>query len=150
MFFSVPIEGKDPIIKKIQRLFPLQEVASSIYRRYTEFKARSAGVEKTMEYRSIYITVPDEEAARNLGRTLVEEHLIACANYFPINSIYRWRGEIQEVGEAAIIAKTRVELVDNLVKRVNELHSYEVPCVVSWIIEKGNPGYLEWIGESTV
>jgi periplasmic divalent cation tolerance protein len=50
--------------------------------------------------------------------------------------------------ETAIIAKTRANLVEDLIKRVKEIHSYEVPCVVSWIIEKGNPDYLEWIGES--
>jgi periplasmic divalent cation tolerance protein len=114
-----------------------------------ESKADFIQVDKGMEYRSIYITAKDEEEARKLGRTLVEEKLVACANYFPVNSIYRWKGEIQEEKEIAIVAKTRLELVDSLIKRVKQLHSYEVPCVVSWIIDKGNPDYLEWIKEST-
>lgn len=102
-----------------------------------------------MEFRSIYITSKNAAEAHKIGRTLVEERLIACANYFPIDSIYRWKGNIEEAQEVAIIAKTRASLVDSLIKRVKQLHSYEVPCVVSWIIEKGNPDYMKWIEEST-
>jgi periplasmic divalent cation tolerance protein len=102
-----------------------------------------------MEYRSVYITAAGEAEARNLGHTLVREKLVACVNYFPIHSIYRWKGAIEEAGEVAIIAKTRQELVDRVIERVRQIHSYEVPCVVSWVIEQGNPDYLEWIREST-
>jgi len=61
-----------------------------------------------------------------------------------------WQGNIEETGEAAMFLKTRSELVDKVIERVKALHSYEVPCIVSFPIEKGNPDYLEWIGESTL
>jgi periplasmic divalent cation tolerance protein len=102
-----------------------------------------------MEYRSIYITTRDEIEAREIGRILIDEHLAACINYFPVKSIYRWRGEIEETDETVLIAKTRAELVDLLIRRVRGLHSNEVPCIVSWFIEKGNPEYLEWLKDST-
>ncbi len=102
-----------------------------------------------MEHRSVYITAGDEPEARRIGQALVCEKLAACVNYFPINSIYWWEGKVEEAGEIAVIAKTRADLVDSLIQRVKELHSYAVPCVVSWIIEKGNPDYLAWIDSST-
>ena len=102
-----------------------------------------------MEYRSIYITAKDEEEARKIASSLVKEKLVACVNYFPISSIYRWKQSIENAEEVALIAKTRIDLVDLVIARVKELHSYEVPCVVSWIIEKGNQDYLNWITEST-
>ena len=102
-----------------------------------------------MEYRSIYMTSKDEAEAKKISQCLTGEKLVACVNYFPIKSIYWWKGEVEESQEIALIAKTRVELVDRVIERVKQLHSYEVPCVVSWIIEKGNPEYLEWIKEST-
>jgi periplasmic divalent cation tolerance protein len=102
-----------------------------------------------MEYRSVYITCKDEAEARSLGRTLVEEKLVACVNYFPVNSLYRWQGQIEASAEAALIAKTRAGLVKAVVDRVRQLHSYQLPCVVSWKIEEGNPAFLDWIGEST-
>ena len=102
-----------------------------------------------MQYYSIYITTKDEEEAKRIGKTLVEEKLAACINIHPIKSIYRWGGKIEEEGETALLVKTKAELADEVIERVKELHSYEVPCIVSLPIEKGNPAYLEWIKEST-
>jgi periplasmic divalent cation tolerance protein len=102
-----------------------------------------------MEYRSIYLTVRDEAEARQIGQALVGEKLAACVNYFPIQSIYWWKGKVEENAEFALIAKTRADLVENVIERVKELHSYAIPCTVSWIIEKGDPSCLAWISEST-
>ena len=44
-----------------------------------------------------------------------------------------------------LIAKTRESLVPDLIEKVNSLHSYVVPCVVSLPILDGNPSFLEWI-----
>ena len=102
-----------------------------------------------MQYCSIYITTGDEAEARKIGRTLVEERLAACINILPIQSIYRWQGDIEEEGEAVMFVKTKAELADEVIARVQELHSYDVPCIVVLPIEKGNPDYLKWIEEST-
>jgi periplasmic divalent cation tolerance protein len=102
-----------------------------------------------MEYRSIYITVKDEAEAKKIGEILVWGKLAACVNYFPIKSIYWWKGEVEDGREVAIIAKTRAELVDRLIEQIKQLHSNKVPCIVAWPIEKGNPEYLDWIREST-
>src|SRR3989304_4270718 len=102
-----------------------------------------------MKYCSVYVTAASEDEARKIGRTLVEEKLAACANILPVKSIYRWRGNIEETGEAAMFLKTRSELVAEVIKRVKQLHSYEIPCIVSLPIEKGNPDYLKWIEDST-
>jgi periplasmic divalent cation tolerance protein len=102
-----------------------------------------------MEYRSIYFTVRDEAEARLIGTTLVRERLAACINYFPVQSIFWWKGEVEESGENAVIAKTRAELAEKVVQRVKELHSYQIPVTVVWIIEKGDPDGFAWISEST-
>jgi periplasmic divalent cation tolerance protein len=102
-----------------------------------------------MPYSVVYITTADENEAKKIGRALVEENLVACVNIYPIQSIYRWQGKIEEGGEIAVEAKTRSELVDRVITRVRELHSYDVPCIIAWQIETGNPDYLQWIAEST-
>jgi periplasmic divalent cation tolerance protein len=102
-----------------------------------------------MEYRSIYIVAKDEIEAKNIIHFLIREKLVACVNYFPVKSVYWWKGNVEEAKEVALIAKTESKLVERVIERVKQLHSYEVPCVVSWVIEKGNPQYLEWIREST-
>jgi periplasmic divalent cation tolerance protein len=96
----------------------------------------------------IYITAGDLTEARKIGRILVEERLAACANLFPITSIFRWKGNIDEASEFGIVVKTRTEKVKEIENRVREIHSYEVPCVVSFKIDDGSPDYLEWINDS--
>jgi periplasmic divalent cation tolerance protein len=101
------------------------------------------------EYRSIYFTVKDETEARCIGRTLVLERLAACVNYFPVQSIYWWKGKVEESGENAVVAKTRAELAEKVIQRVKELHSYQIPVTVAWVIEKGDPDGFSWISEET-
>jgi periplasmic divalent cation tolerance protein len=101
------------------------------------------------QYRLVYITAKDKEEANRIGQALVEEKLAACVNIHPIRSIFRWQGEISQEDEVAILAKTRAELVDEVMSRVKELHSYEVPCIIVLPLEKGNPDFLEWISQST-
>ncbi len=96
----------------------------------------------------VYITAGDVNEARKIGRMLVEERLAACANIFPITSIFRWKGKIEEGGEFGIIVKTKTGKVKEIEKKVKELHSYEVPCVVSFRMDEGSSDYLKWIEDS--
>ncbi len=96
----------------------------------------------------VYITAGDIQEARSIGRKLVEERLAACANIFPITSIYRWKENIEEANEFGIIVKTKTDKVNTIEKRIKEIHSYEVPCVASFRMDKGSAEYLKWISES--
>lgn len=98
----------------------------------------------------VYVTTATVEEARLVGRRLVEARLAACANVIPgMESIYRWQGRVETAQECVLIAKTRTVLVDQLVAKVREWHSYECPCVVALPIVAGNPAYLRWLGEET-
>ncbi|MSP21059.1 MAG: divalent-cation tolerance protein CutA [Alphaproteobacteria bacterium] len=99
---------------------------------------------------SLYLTAATQAEAEKISRTLVEERLAACANVLgPIRSFYWWQGQVQDEGEVAFLLKTSADLVDRVVARVKELHSYSVPCVVSWPIDAGNPDYLAWVESET-
>jgi periplasmic divalent cation tolerance protein len=98
----------------------------------------------------IYMTAPNMDEATRIGRALVEERLVACVNLLDrMTSIYWWQGKIDESAEVAIIAKTREDLVEPLIARVKELHSYECPCVIALPITAGNADYLAWIQNET-
>ncbi len=96
----------------------------------------------------IYITAGDMAEAKNIGRKLIEERLAACVNIFPITSIFRWKNNIDESNEFGIIVKTKTDKIKEIEKRVKEIHSYEVPCVISFRIDEGSADYLKWISES--
>ena len=88
------------------------------------------------------------DEAKSIGRVLVEERLAACVNIFPITSIYRWKDNIEEAGEFVMLVKTVTGKVKDIEKRVKQLHSYEVPCIISFKMDSGSEDYLDWIRES--
>ncbi len=96
----------------------------------------------------IYITAGDMEEARRIGKKLIEERLAACVNIFPISSIYRWKDNIEESDEFGMMVKTKTKKVKEIEKRVKQLHSYEVPCIIEFKIGEGSAEYLKWIEES--
>jgi periplasmic divalent cation tolerance protein len=94
----------------------------------------------------VYITTGSMEEAKQIARRLVNEKLAACVNMFPITSIYRWDG-IQEDNEVAMIIKTTHEQLQNIEITVKEMHSYTVPCIISFSIDGGSRDYLDWIDD---
>lgn len=98
----------------------------------------------------IYITTSSEEESSIIGKKLVSERLAACANIISdIKSFYWWQGNIEEDHESVLLVKSKVSKVDNIIKRVKELHSYENPCIVAFPIINGSEDYLNWIKEET-
>jgi periplasmic divalent cation tolerance protein len=95
----------------------------------------------------VYITAGSMDEAKSIGRLLVGERLAACVNIFPITSIYRWKDNIEEAGEFVMLLKTVTDKVKDIEKRVRQLHSYEVPCIISFKMDSGSEDYLKWIGE---
>ena len=99
---------------------------------------------------SVYAVFADAEEAERIGRTVVQERLAACINILsPIRSIYRWKGEIETADEVAAILKTSQDSANALMSRVAALHSYDVPCIVTWPIDKVLRNYASWVEDST-
>lgn len=98
----------------------------------------------------VYSTAPDEKVAKSIAKTLVQENLIGCANLLPqVTSVYEWDGDVQTDPEVVMIMKTRTELVDAVMDRVNQLHPYEIPCLTSWELTTGSTDYFNWIYNET-
>ena len=103
-----------------------------------------------MEFVTVYITSKNVEEARKISEELVKERLIGCANIIPsIESIYSWKGRIEKGKEAIIIGKTKRVLIDRIIKKTKDLHSYETPCITFFPIITGNREYLDWINDMT-
>lgn len=92
----------------------------------------------------IYITCKDEEEAEKISMHLLKKRLIACANVFPIKSMYRWKGKIENQKEAAILAKSLEKNFSKIKKDVSRLHSYKIPCILK-IDAAANEGYGNWV-----
>ena len=95
-------------------------------------------------------TVDTHQEAERIARHLVEERLAACVNIVPkILSIYRWKGTLEHATEHLMIIKTAEDRLPSLTHRIKELHPYEVPEVIAFSIQDGDPTYLEWILSET-
>lgn len=97
----------------------------------------------------VFVTGPDRESLRALGRAAVEERLAACANLWDgLESVYRWKGEVEEASEALVLLKTTGGRLEALRRRVVELHPYDEPEFVAVAVDAGSPSYLRWVADS--
>ena len=98
---------------------------------------------------SVYAVFATAEEAERIGRTVIEERLAACINILaPVHSIYRWQDKVETADEVAAILKTHHAQADALIARMAELHSYDVPCIATWPIDKILGSYADWVEDN--
>ena len=95
-----------------------------------------------------YVTFPTKEEAEKLVNKLVEKELIACASIFPVTSVYKWEGKVENSSEFIAVLKTKKELEKEVREFIAKNHSYQVPCILNWEA-KANDKYNDWINEVT-
>src|SRR6267143_6948145 len=99
--------------------------------------------------RLVHTTCGSAEEARRIAQELIERRLAACVNIAPqIESVYRWKGEVETATEWLLIIKTTADAFDRLREALSELHSYELPECIEIAVEEGSASYLVWIGVS--
>jgi periplasmic divalent cation tolerance protein len=102
------------------------------------------------DYVLVLTTLPAGADAPAFARRLVDLRLAACVNLLaPMESVYRWEGQIEQESERQIVIKTTRPQVPSLWESVRELHPYDIPEFVVLPVVDGNDAYLRWIGEST-
>ena len=102
-----------------------------------------------MKIVSVYAVFANAEEAELVGRAVVEERLAACINILcPCRSIYRWQGAIETADEVPAILKTTAAQAEALIARIAELHSYDVPCITVWPVDKALGAYAGWVEAS--
>lgn len=78
----------------------------------------------------ILTNVPPDQA-EEIVRTLVEEHYVACVNFYPVQSVYFWKGQVCVDQEVTLMMKVAIHGVEALKKRIQELHPYELPEIIA-------------------
>jgi periplasmic divalent cation tolerance protein len=98
---------------------------------------------------SVYAVFADANEAERIGRVVIEERLAACINILgPVRSIYRWKGAVESADEVAAVFKTTHARAEALIARIAQLHSYNVPCIACWPIDKVLESCAQWVEES--
>jgi len=94
----------------------------------------------------VYVTCKDKHEAEKISRILLEKKLIGCANIFPIDSMYLWKGKIVRDKEYAIIAKALMRKHRDIHKEIKKHHSYTIPSI-DIIPTKANKEFVRWLKE---
>ena len=97
----------------------------------------------------VMTTFPNGEVARRILDGLLERRLAACAQTMPIESAYRWKGEIRREPEVLALIKTDAALWPEVEAYLRERHPYETPEILRLPVAGGAAGYLEWIAGET-
>ncbi len=94
-------------------------------------------------------TVGTVREGERISRILVLEGLAACVNIIPrVKSIYSWKGKVCEEKEALLVIKTVRPRIDEIIKKIKELHTYEVPEILVFKAETGEKSYLNWLRQT--
>lgn len=100
----------------------------------------------TVEILVVLSTFADEEGAAQVGRQLVEDELVACAQIESagLRSIYGWQGVVQDEREFLLRLKSAPERRAALMERLAELHPYDVPQIVV-ATAQASAAYGRWV-----
>jgi periplasmic divalent cation tolerance protein len=97
----------------------------------------------------VVTTVGTEEQANLIAREIVVRRQAACVNILPgVRSIYRWKGKICKDGELMLVIKTLEGEFEGVMGTIRELHSYELPEILSFQVTRGEASFLEWVAGS--
>ncbi len=97
----------------------------------------------------VLTTCGSRDNARAIAEKLVVEGLAACVQTFPIESIYKWQGVVEQAQELMLFCKIKSENYAATEAAIRALHTYETPEIIKIAIEKGLPAYLQWIADVT-
>lgn len=101
-----------------------------------------------MPFLLLYVTHPSKPEAIRLSVELLNQHLIACVNYFPMESMYYWEWQLTKSDEIMSIYKLKSENYESVKVYIEEHHTYKVPCIIRLAEVESNSSYADWINNS--
>ncbi|GAA5509382.1 divalent-cation tolerance protein CutA [Novipirellula caenicola] len=95
-------------------------------------------------------TVESEADAKRLANELVTQSLAACVQIDgPIQSVYRWNGQIEQASEYRLMIKTTLAVWPKLKERLAKMHPYDEPEIIMLPIGGSSDGYQTWVVDQT-
>lgn len=98
----------------------------------------------------IFWSCRDSEEAKRIARLLLEKNLIACASLLPqVESLYRWKGKVEEGKEVKVILKTQKKHFEAICDCILREGSYAVPEIVQIEAADAYAPYAAWLKTET-
>ncbi|MBN2478691.1 MAG: divalent-cation tolerance protein CutA [Parachlamydiales bacterium] len=97
----------------------------------------------------IYTIFSDMQETTKITNKLFQKKLCACVNIIPsIISMYRWPEQSDKViqaDEVAAVIKTTKDNFTDIEKLILEMHSYDLPCILSLEVDQVTKNYSNWL-----
>ena len=85
-------------------------------------------------YSVVLVTVASAKEGKKIALTLLKNKYAACINIIPkVESFFWWKGKIDQAQEGLLVIKTHKSKVSKVIKKVTQVHSYEVCEVISLV-----------------
>jgi len=94
---------------------------------------------------AVFTTTASLDEARLIARTLVEQHLVACAHISEIESYYTWNGAVANDSEFSLMLKTTEAQYKAVETAICALHSYKLPAIHAVPVSQASPPYALWV-----
>ncbi len=86
-----------------------------------------------------------QEEAKFLARTVLDARLGACVQIVPIQSLYRWKGELEEAIEYRLEIKSMSRCYLRLERLILQHHPYETPEIIAIPLVNISADYEAWL-----
>ena len=105
----------------------------------------------TKTARIVLVTCGNLIEARRIAGKVVRKRLAACATIIlgPVQSVYRWKGKVENAREQLLLIKTVEKQLPALEAEIKRLHSYDVPEILALPVLWGSADYLKWLGDNS-
>lgn len=97
------------------------------------------------EYLEVVTTFETVGDAEVMAGAIIDQKLGACCSIVKIESVYRWKGDVQFEHEFQLTIKTKASLYEKLEKYIIENHPYEIPQIIAVPVINGSKEYIKWL-----
>ena len=95
----------------------------------------------------VMATFENKDEAVRVGKGLLNEHMIACYNLWPVDSSYWWKDELVEQQEFVMLMKSKIRWFDDICDYIKENTGSETPEVIAFDSEKVDHKYQAWLND---
>lgn len=93
----------------------------------------------------LFLACADRAEAEKIASALLKEHLVACAKFVPIDSMYWWQGKIESGSEVLLVMESRQDLFDQVEAAVAGLHSYDTFVLTAVPLDRVSKNAAAWL-----
>lgn len=97
----------------------------------------------------VQTTTNKYKEAKKIAKILLETKLAACIQITKTKSFYMWENQFTKDKEYLLNIKTKKNSFKKIQSKIKELHSYDLPEIISIDIDKCTKEYKNFIKENT-